>query len=152
MLNEVSIGLPGRKTDLGQAIGMTVKLLRPEEQGERLLILISDGEVNSGEIAATDAADLAARLGVKILTIGFATEIAAENVSQLAEVSQMTGGAYRVATDAGLMQDALDWLDDMAPIIPDQAVTERRTDWRWLPLIIALACLLAIGWREYRDP
>ncbi len=152
MLDEVSIGLPGRKTDLGQAIGMTVKLLRPEEQGERLLILISDGEVNSGEIAATDAAGLAARLGVKILTIGFATEIAAENISQLAEVSQMTGGSYRVATDPDLMQQALDWLDDMAPVIPDQTMTERRTDWRWLPLIVALACLFAIGWREYRDP
>ena len=67
MLDEVTIGLPGRRTDLGQAIGLSVQMMRNEPEGERLLILISDGETNVGALAARDAAQLAAKVGLKVL-------------------------------------------------------------------------------------
>lgn len=152
MLDEMTIGLPGRKTDLGQAIGLTVKLFRADKAGERLLILISDGEVNTGQIAATDAADLAAELGITIFSIGFAEKITAANTAHLADLAERTGGGFLAATNPTLMQDALAALDAIAPISPEDASTERRQDWRWVPLVITLACLLAVGWREYRDP
>ncbi|MGD1926204.1 MAG: VWA domain-containing protein [Paracoccaceae bacterium] len=152
MLDELTIGLPGRKTDLGQAIGLTVKMLREEDPGERMLILISDGEVNAGEIAATDAADMARDLGIKIFSIGFANEIATQNAVHMADLAERTGGTFQPATSAALMRDALSFLGSIAPTNPDETAAERRQDWRWLPLSIALICLLAIGWREYRDP
>ena len=152
MLDEMTIGLPGRKTDLGQAIGLTVKLFRAEPPGDRMLILISDGDVNTGQIAATDAAKLAADLGISIFPIGFAEQITAPNAAHLADLAQRTGGDYLAATDPALMQNALSALDDLVPITPDQTSTERRQDWRWVPLSLALLCLLVIGWREYRDP
>ena len=61
MLEEVAIGLPGRRTDIGQAIGLTIQLLRKEPLGERVLIVVSDGETNVGELAALDASAIAAQ-------------------------------------------------------------------------------------------
>ena len=152
MLNEMTIGLPGRKTDLGQAIGLTVKLLRSEPEGERLLILISDGEVNAGELAATDAARLARDIGVRIFTIGFAGDISTENATHLADLANITDGASYTATSADLMQSALTEVEALAPISPGESASERRQDWRWPLLLISLFCLMAIGWQEYRDP
>lgn len=152
MLGEVNIGLPGRKTDLGQAIGLTVKLLRDQEEGERLLILISDGEVNAGRLSATDAADLARDLGIRIFSIGFANDINAQNAAHMSDLAAMTGGAFHTATSPTLMQDALIRLEALAPTTPDHSVGARRQDLRWPLLVIALACLAAIGWHEVRDP
>lgn len=152
MLDEVSIGLPGRKTDLGRAIGLTVKLLRQEPEGERLLILISDGEVNTGELAGTDAAALARELGIRIFSIGFADNVSAGNAAHMAELAEMTGGEFHKATEPALMQDALARLNLIAPVAEEQTLEERRQDWRWPFLIVALACLLMIGWREHSDP
>ena len=152
MLDEVTIGLPGRKTDLGQAIGLTLKLLRQEEAGERILILISDGEANAGELAATDAAEMARDTGLRIFTIGFAEEIATQNATHLAELAETTGGQFRAATHPALIRDALSELDALAPVVPEETAAERRQDWRWLALAVALACLAAVGWQEHRDP
>ncbi|MEM7059208.1 MAG: VWA domain-containing protein [Pseudomonadota bacterium] len=152
MLDEMTIGLPGRKTDLGQAIGLAVKLLRPEPTGERLLILISDGEVNAGELAATDAAKLAKDIGVRIFSIGFAEEISAKNAAHLADLANITDGAFHAASSTGLMQNALADIEALAPIAPGESAIERRQDWRWPLLLISLLCLMAIGWQEYRDP
>lgn len=152
MLGEVNIGLPGRKTDLGQAIGLTVKLLRDQDQGDRMLILISDGEVNAGRLAATDAAGLARDLGIQIYSIGFGKDISSKNVAHMSNLAEMTGGTFHSATSPSLMQEALVRLEAMAPTTTEPSAGERRQDWRWPLLLVALACLLVIGWREVRDP
>ena len=152
MLNELTIGLPGRKTDLGQAIGLTLKVLQREDLGERLLILISDGEANAGELAAADAAELAKAMDLKIFTIGFAAEVETQNTAHLAELSEITDGQYQTATSPALMRDTLAELDRIAPVAPAETAAKRRQDWRWVALLTALTCLGAIGWREFRDP
>lgn len=151
MLTEATIGMPGRKTDLGQAIGLTVKLMRDEPRGERLLLLISDGETNAGELAARDAATLAAGLGVQIVTVGFASEIDGGNAEHMAELARMTGGSFHAATSPALMQNVFDHLARIAPVVPEETATERRRDWRWVAILAALGCLAGIGWREARD-
>lgn len=152
MLDEATIGMPGRKTDLGQAIGLTVKLLHREPRGERLLVLISDGETNAGDLAALDAARLARNIGLRIVTVGFASEIDSENAAHMAELAQLTGGTFHAATSAALMQEVYDSLDRIAPIKPEDTAIERRRDLRWAAILVALICLGAIGWQEVRDP
>lgn len=151
MLDESTIGLPGRKTDLGQAIGLTVKLMRQQEPGERLLLLISDGETNAGDLAAVDAARLAADLGVRIFTVGFASDIDSENAAHMADLARMTGGRFHAATSPDLMQQVYDTLDRMAPVKPEDTALERRSDLRWAAIGLALLCLGGVGWREVRD-
>lgn len=152
MLDEVTIGLPGRKTDLGQAIGLAVKVLEEEKPAERLLILISDGEVNAGRLSATDAAGLARDMDISIFSIGFAERINAANAAHLSDLAEATGGTFHSATDPALMEHALASLASLAPTTPEQTAAERRQDWRWPPLVVALCCLFFIGWQEVRDP
>ncbi len=152
MLNELTIGLPGRRTDLGQAIGLSVQMVRKEPEGDRVLILISDGETNAGDLATVDAAKLAAEVGMKIFIIGFAKEIDVASEQQMREIADTTDGQFFAATSATLLQSIYRQIDGIAPVSgedPDNAPIE---NWRWPPLIIALATALIIGWREHLDP
>ena len=152
MLEEVTIGLPGRKTDLGQAIGLTLKVLQPQPSDERILILISDGEANAGDLAARDAALMARRAGLRIFTIGFAAENEGQSTAHLAELADVTDGRFHEATDPRLMQQAFAELEKLVPIAARENSNERRQDWRWLALLIALVSFGLVGWQEYRDP
>lgn len=154
MVSEAPIGLPGRKTDLGRAIGLSVKLLRGEqekEDGERLMILISDGEANAGDLAAMDAANLAKDIGLKIFAIGFATGMDAASMAHMTDLAEVTGGRFVSAIGAGAMDDAYRAVSGMAPVAQPDAMTERRRDLRWPALCGVLVCLGLLTWREARE-
>ena len=98
MLEVISIGLPGRRTDLGQAIGLAVRGLRRQPPGERVLALLSDGETIAGEIAALDAAELARQAGIVVHAIGFVDEGESDGESPLRKVAAATGGRFFAAS------------------------------------------------------
>ncbi|MCZ0942486.1 MAG: VWA domain-containing protein, partial [Gammaproteobacteria bacterium] len=56
LLNEAPVGIAGGKTAIGDAIGLAVKRLRAHPDGDRVLILLTDGANNVGEVAPTKAA------------------------------------------------------------------------------------------------
>ena len=152
MLDEVTIGLPGRRTDLGRAIGLSVQMMRAEPPGERLLIVISDGETNVGSLAAKDAARLAAEAGLKVFVIGFAKDLDAGSEDQMRGIAKATGGQFFAATDPTLLQAVYREIDLIAPVSapdPEKAPIE---NWRWAPLLAAFAAALIISWREHLDP
>lgn len=152
MLDEVAIGLPGRRTDLGQAIGLTVQMMRGEPVGERLLILISDGETNVGALAAKDAARLAAENGLKVVVIGFARELDAGGEDQMRAIAEATVGRFYTASDPALLEAIYREIDLMAPISAPDPENAPIENWRWAPLLVAFAAALFIGWREHQDP
>ncbi len=76
LLNEAPVGIAGGKTAIGDAIGLGVKRLRQRPDGDRVLILLTDGANNVGEVAPIKASELASEIGVRIYTIGVgATEM-----------------------------------------------------------------------------
>ena len=152
MLSEAPIGLPGQKTDLGRAIGLAVKVLRKEPAGERLLILISDGEANAGDLAARDAARMARDIDVAMFAIGFAPEMEAENAGLMSDLAEMTGGAFALAGDAAAMDEAVRLIADLAPTAQDDSGVERRRDLTWPFAALAILCMAALMWREAGDP
>jgi Ca-activated chloride channel family protein len=56
-------------TAIGSAIGTGVNRLRDIEADSRILILMTDGQNNSGQIPPLTAAEAAEAMGVKIYTI-----------------------------------------------------------------------------------
>ncbi|AHF04129.1 von Willebrand factor A [Marichromatium purpuratum 984] len=70
LLAESVVGLAGRETAIGDAIALAVKRLREAPAGERVLILLTDGENTAGHIAPLEAAALAAEAGVRVHVIG----------------------------------------------------------------------------------
>lgn len=70
LLREAPVGIAGGKTAIGDAIGLATKRLRERPDEQRVLILLTDGASNEGELAPARAAAIAAESGIRIHTIG----------------------------------------------------------------------------------
>lgn len=57
-------------TAVGEGLALAVERLRRQEVVSKIVILLTDGVSNAGEIEPLQAADLAAQYGVKVYTIG----------------------------------------------------------------------------------
>lgn len=74
LLDEAGIGMAGRATAIGDALGLAVKRLRDRPQEQRVVILLTDGANTAGEVAPDKAAEIAQAAGVRIYTIGIGAE------------------------------------------------------------------------------
>ena len=73
-LDESAIGLPGKETAIGDAVGLSIKRLRERPLDRRVLILLTDGVNDAGELDPRKAIDLAVSEQVKIYTIGIGAD------------------------------------------------------------------------------
>lgn len=91
LLNEVEIGvIDGQSTAIGNALGNAVNRLRNSQAKSRIVILLTDGENNAGEIDPLTAAEIAKTLGIRVYTIGAGSEEMA-----LMPVESLFGRQYR---------------------------------------------------------
>ena len=74
ILDRLKIGAAGPRTAIGDAIGISLKRLQDIESKSNIIILLTDGKSNSGELSWQDAAKIAAQKKVKIYTIGVGTK------------------------------------------------------------------------------
>lgn len=129
LLDEAQIGLAGRQTAIGDAIGLAIKRLRDEPVENRVLILLTDGASNAGNVDPLKAADLAASDGVRIYTIGVGSDrmmvegtfgipqIVASDLDEqtLTTIAKKTGGRYFRATDLATLAQIYALLDEIEP-------------------------------------
>jgi len=74
ILDKLKIGAAGPRTAIGDAIGISLKRLEDIESKSNIIILLTDGKSNSGDLSWQDAAKIAAQRKVKIYTIGVGTK------------------------------------------------------------------------------
>jgi Ca-activated chloride channel family protein len=157
LLHEAVIGLAGRETAIGDAIALAVKRLREQPEDNRVLILLTDGSNTAGNIAPLDAAKLAAKIGVRIYTIGIgggpvgvrtpfgtlmqqASDLDPETLQAIARES---GGHFFQATDTTQLEQVYDELDRLEPSIRDtRSYRPMQALFMWPA---GLALLLSIG-------
>lgn len=159
LLNESAIGLAGQETAIGDAIGLAVKRLRENADGDKILILLTDGESNSGEVAPAKAAELAAKEGIKIYTVGIGSEemkiqtifgtrtVKTENdldEKGLREIAEATGGRYFRASDTQQLSQIYTVLDQLHPVEQGTQTLRPRTTLFFWPLSISLLLTAAI--------
>ena len=70
LINEAQIGLAGRTTAIGQALGLGILRLRDDPAHQKAIILVTDGHNNSGGAEPEDASELASSMGIVVHTIG----------------------------------------------------------------------------------
>jgi Ca-activated chloride channel homolog len=73
ILDRLKIGAAGPNTAIGDAIGISLKRLEDVKSKSNIIILLTDGDSNSGELSPRIATELAAQKGVKIYTVGVGT-------------------------------------------------------------------------------
>lgn len=73
-LDRLRIGLVEDGTAIGSAIASGASRLTDRKAKSKVIVLLTDGENNSGKVSPITAAEAAAALGLKIYTIGAGTE------------------------------------------------------------------------------
>jgi len=166
LLDESVIGLAGDKTAIGDAIGLSVKRLKDNPKDQRVLILLSDGANTAGTVAPLQAAELAAKEGLKVYTIGIgADEMVIRdllgsrkvNPSQdldeptMRGIAEKTGGRYFRARDVKELENIYQMLDELEPVERDKRYYRPQTELYPWPLGAALvlaAGLILYRWRD----
>ncbi len=166
-LKEVRIGLIEDGTAIGLAIANAVNRLRHSEAKSKVVILLTDGRNNRGEIDPVTAAKVAKAMDVRIYTIGVGTRGQAlypindpifgkryvrmpvdidEDVLQ--QVASITGGKYFRATDQESLEKIFNEIDKLEKtrieVKEYTRYTELFMNWMWAALaVLVLEMVLA---------
>ena len=117
LMQEISTDLIEDGTAIGNGLATAVAKLSESDAKSRVVILLTDGVNNSGEVAPQMATEIAKQYGIKVYTIGVGKEGMAKypvmtpwgvqlqdvkveiDEALLKEIAQSTGGKYFRATD-----------------------------------------------------
>ncbi|WP_084206738.1 vWA domain-containing protein [Marinobacter lutaoensis] len=131
LLQEAGLGMAGRATAIGDAVGLAVKRLRERPQGQRVAILLTDGANTAGEIRPDKAIEIAKAAGVRLYTIGIGAESMLQrgllgsrrvNPSRdldealLTRMAESTGGQYFRARSLPELEQIYDSIDQLETI------------------------------------
>src|SRR5690606_6835450 len=166
LLDEARIGFAGLSTAMGDAIAIAIKRLEGRPATSKVLILLSDGADTASEVPPLKAAELAARHGVRIHTIGVGSgELTARGLfgerrfnpsadldeDTLTAIAEATGGRYFRARDPAELAEVYAALDALEPVVQEgETLRPTRALFHW-PLAVALlgwALLLATAQRR----
>ena len=158
LLMEAFIGLAGEKTAIGDAITLAVRRIHEQkkDEGEQVLVLLTDGANTAGEVQPLKAAQLAQQVGLRIYTIGIGAEqlevssliggrrrinpSADLDEDTLTQIAQLTGGRYFRATDTASLQDIYKLVDELEPVEEPESGFRPVKSYYFYPL--GLAALL----------
>lgn len=160
-LNEAAIGLAGKRTAIGDAIGLTIKHLNTTDNPEKIMVLLTDGTNTAGVLEPLQAAELAKAEGVKIYTIGIGGELQVQqgfmgffqmnqtpelDEELLRSIAATTGGKYYRARNFEELMDIYNQLDLVEPIAIEGNEYRPITSLYVLPLVcgILLLCLAVV--------
>lgn len=150
-LNDAVLDLVGRATALGDAIGLAVKRLDTQKQGDRVLIVLTDGVNTAGLLDPIKAAELAKQAKVRVHTIAFGGGGASflgmplpgageEEIDEatLQRIAQITGGRSYRARDISELANIYAELDRLEPVeVAGEKVRPRIERYPW-PLLAAM--------------
>jgi Ca-activated chloride channel family protein len=132
LLEKVEIGMVEDGTAIGSAIGSSVERLKNTKAKSKVIVLMTDGRNNAGEIDPFTAAEIAKTFGIKIYTIGAGTkglapfpavDIFGNKVMKqvkididddsLREIAKITDGRYYRATDTESLKEIYSQIDKL---------------------------------------
>jgi len=156
LLMEAFIGLAGEKTAIGDAITLAVRRIHEQkkDEGEQVLVLLTDGANTAGEVQPLKAAQLAQQVGLRIYTIGIGAEqievssliggrrrinpSADLDEDTLTQIAQLTGGRYFRATDTASLQDIYKLVDELEPVEEPESGFRPVKSYYYYPLGLAV--------------
>lgn len=135
IIDRLQIGtLDGSRTAIGMGLATAVSRLKDSKAKEKVIILLTDGVNNAGEVDPQTAAKLAQTFGIKVYCIGVGSKtpvavmvndpvfgprrqmISADfDMNTLESVSDETGGRAFAASDAAALKNIYDQIDRLEP-------------------------------------
>jgi Ca-activated chloride channel family protein len=118
LFDELDVGMIEDGTAVGMGLATAVKRLQASPAESKVVVLLTDGRSNRGEIGPVTAAQMAQALGIRVYTIGAGSQGTARvpvpdplggtryanmrvdiDEATLQEMAELTGGRYFRATD-----------------------------------------------------
>lgn len=172
LLEEAGLGMAGRATAIGDAVGLSIKRLRDRPQDQRVVILLTDGANTAGEITPDKATEIAKAASVRLYTIGIGAESMIQrgflgsrqvNPSRdldealLTRMAEQTGGRYFRARSLPELEMIYESINQLEPIELEGQFYRPVTElYAWPAGIAGIIWLIfvlsrALGtWRELR--
>jgi len=130
-LQNVKIGIAGDGTAIGSALGISIQRIKDLKGKSKVIILLTDGRNNLGNLSPQMAAEIARLYGIKVYTIGVGTKgevpflintiFGKRYIYQrvdldeetLQDIANITGGKYFRATDSEALLQIYKQIDQM---------------------------------------
>ena len=161
-MNVVQIGMVEDGTAIGSAIAAGATRLDKQKSKSRILVVVTDGKSNAGELEPLDAARQAAALGIRIYTITVGkpgtsviripTEFGGEQLARItneydpetmAEVARVSGGQSFVAEATSVLRDAFSSIDTLEKsTLASRSITHRQEIFAWFLIPAVLLVLM----------
>lgn len=167
LFRDVRIGMLEDGTAIGMGLATAVNRIKDSDAKSKVIILLSDGENNRGQIAPLTAAEIARTFGVRVYTIGVGTigmapfpinTVFGQQVQEmevkidepmLTEIAELTGGQYFRATDRQALEGIYQEIDAMEKNkIEVQEYTRHAEEFVLFALLALLFLLLEIVLRN----
>jgi len=155
LLRDIESGMIEDGTAIGNGLATAVNRIKDSEAKSKVIILLTDGVNNRGDVAPATAADIAKTFGVRVYTIGVGTRGMAPYPVQtpfglqyqnmpveidegiLKEISNLTGGMYFRATDNDKLIQVYKEIDKLEKSKIDVRQFNRKDEKYMMPALIA---------------
>lgn len=158
LFKDVQPGIIQDGTAIGLGLANAVSRVKDSQAKSKVIILLTDGVNNQGEIAPVTAAEIAKTFGVRVYTIGVGTQGKAPYPFQTAfgvqymdvdvdideptlkQIAATTGGQYFRATDNASLKDIYSEIDKMEKTkISVQEYSKKQEEYKnWALLLFSL--------------
>ncbi len=149
MLSCLSQGMAGQNTAIGESISMSTRAFKYSKAKTKIIILLSDGEHNSGAISPKDALKLALRENIKIYSIAMGNKGEADE-ALLQKIAKETDGEFFSATNAKELQKVYEKIDKLESSKIKSREFVLKEYYYSVSLFIALGLLLFLLFREMK--
>lgn len=161
LMSQVREGMVEDGTAIGSGLATAVNRLRESDAQSKVVILLTDGVNNRGEITPITAAEIARTMGVRVYTIGIGTNGMAPSPAynmwgelvfiparveldeeMLTEIAEMTGGQYFRATDNASLQEIYETINSLEKSTIETSDYTRFHEKYAVFVLLALGCLV----------
>jgi len=162
LFKDVETGLIEDGTAIGNGLATSVARLKDSDAISRVVILLTDGENNSGEIAPLTAAEIARTFGIRVYSIGvgsvgtapypvqtpYGTQLRDIEVKideeMLKEISNITDGKYFRATSNTKLEEIYEEIDQLEKSKIEVREFSRKSE-EFLPFALAGILLIVLS-------
>ncbi len=148
-------------TAIGMGLATAIARIKDSEAKSKVIILLTDGENNAGEITPETAAEMAKTFGIRVYTIGVGTNGSAPFPVQTAfgtryqqvpvkidepllkKIAADTGGEYFRATNNEALTAIYAKIDELEKTKIEKREYSKKTEEYWRYAVLALMLLMA---------
>jgi Ca-activated chloride channel family protein len=151
-------------TAIGMALASAINRLRDSPARSKVVVLLTDGINNKGEISPLQAAEFCRRYGIRVYTVGIGSDEETKVMARapdgrpvwiqarvesdpraLEEIARTTGGKAYTAADVARLKGIYSEIDSLEKTVLERKTVTYQEDLRPACLWIALAGLIAAG-------